>query len=122
MPPSSVVLCAPWRGDGHPPARRAGEAPPEVADRLGLRLRETPAGLGHWAEPGDDAVPWPTLRALPLGAAARDAKRRALAAHVTQVEPLSATPGDEATLGPEMLRHADRGVEVLVDASARRVA
>jgi LmbE family N-acetylglucosaminyl deacetylase/SAM-dependent methyltransferase len=122
VPPSSVVLCAPWRGDGHRDHRIAGEVAAEVADRLGLRLLEYPVWLWHWADPGDDAVPWPTLRALPLGAEAREAKRRALAAHVTQVEPLSAAPGDEATLGPEMLRHAGRGVEVLVDASGRRVA
>ncbi len=66
-----MVLCAPWRGDGHRDHRIAGEVAAEVADRLGLRLLEYPVWLWHWADPGDDAVPWPTLRALPLGAEAR---------------------------------------------------
>jgi SAM-dependent methyltransferase len=51
---------------------------------------------------------------LPLDRADRDAKRAAVAAHASQVGPLSDAPGDEALLGAGLLAHFDRDDEVFL--------
>lgn len=115
-PGARPLLCAPWRGDGHRDHRVAGEVATDLAGRRGLRLVAYPVWLWHWGDPAADDAPWADLRGLRVtadGAAARDA---ALAAYASQTAPLSDRPGDEAVVGPEMLRHARRPVEVLVEA------
>ena len=112
--PSPVVLCAPWRGDGHRDHRIAGEVAAAVAGERGARLLEYPVWWWHWAE-ADEPRGTEHMRVLPLAPEERAAKVRALAAHRTQVEPLSPDPRDAATVGPEMLRHADRDIEVFVE-------
>ncbi len=111
----STLLCAPWRGDGHRDHRIAGEVAAEVAARRGVRLVEYPLWLWHWGDPTGPDVPWDALRGLRLTDAETAAKAKAVAAHASQVGPLSPRPGDEAVVGPEMLRHAARPVEVLVE-------
>ncbi|RXR26055.1 methyltransferase domain-containing protein [Oerskovia turbata] len=110
-----VLLCAPWRGDGHRDHRIAGEVAAAVAGERGARLLEYPIWWWHWGNP-DDRTATEDMRALTLTPQERTAKRFALAAHRSQVEPLSPDPRDAATVGPEMLRHADRAVEVFVEA------
>lgn len=112
---SRVLLCAPWRGDGHRDHRIAGEVAATVADERGARLLEYPIWWWHWGSP-EDRTGTEDMRALALTHQERAAKRLALAAHRSQVEPLSPDPRDAATVGPEMLRHADRDVEVFVEA------
>ncbi|MFF3064973.1 PIG-L family deacetylase [Oerskovia sp. NPDC057915] len=112
----SVVLCAPWRGDGHRDHRVAGEVAAAVAGEQGARLLEYPIWWWHWGDPSDRTAT-EDMRALMLTPQERAAKRLALAAHRSQVEPLSPDPRDAATVGPEMLRHADRDIEVFVEAA-----
>ena len=104
-------LVAPWRGDAHPDHEAAGRAG-FTAAATDIRLLEYPVWLWHWAEPDDARVPWTRLRALRLSADERQRKVEAMAAHVSQVLPLSEQPGDEALLGPGMLAHFERDIEV----------
>jgi LmbE family N-acetylglucosaminyl deacetylase/SAM-dependent methyltransferase len=113
-------VAAPWRGDGHRDHRITGEVVAELVGALpagsGIRLVEYPVWMWHWATPDDPRVPWAGLRALPLDPTAREAKLRAIAAHASQVRPLSDAPEDRAVLQPGFLRHADRDVEILIAA------
>ncbi|QGV70821.1 PIG-L family deacetylase [Clavibacter nebraskensis] len=115
-------VAAPWRGDGHRDHRVTGEVVAELVGALpagrGIRLVEYPVWMWHWATPDDPRVPWAAMRALPLDARVRDAKRAAIRAHASQVDPLSDAPEDAAVLQPGFLRHADRDREVLIVADA----
>ena len=104
-------LVAPWRRDAHPDHEAAGHAAASALS-TGIRLLEYPVWLWHWAEPGDERVPWARLRSLRLSADERRAKVEAMSAHVSQVRPLSPQPGDEALLGPGVLAHFERDIEV----------
>ncbi|OUE08051.1 hypothetical protein CMsap09_03800 [Clavibacter michiganensis] len=121
-------VAAPWRGDGHRDHRVVGEVVAELVAGLpverGIRLVEYPVWMWHWATPDDPRVPWADLRALPLDAATRTAKRAAVAAHASQVHPLSPAPEDRAVLQAGYLRNADRDREVLIvaDGSTTRPA
>ncbi|MBP2457435.1 LmbE family N-acetylglucosaminyl deacetylase/protein-L-isoaspartate O-methyltransferase [Clavibacter michiganensis] len=111
-------VAAPWRGDGHRDHRVTGEVVAELVGALpaarGIRLAEYPVWMWHWATPDDPRVPWAAMRALPLDARVREAKRAAIRAHASQVDPLSDAPEDAAVLRPGFLRHADRDREVLI--------
>ncbi|MBF4630600.1 PIG-L family deacetylase [Clavibacter michiganensis subsp. phaseoli] len=111
-------VAAPWRGDGHRDHRVTGEVLAELVGALpaarGIRLVEYPVWMWHWATPADPRVPWAAMRALPLDARVREAKRAAIRAHASQVDPLSDAPEDAAVLRPGFLRHADRDREVLI--------
>lgn len=106
----STVLAAPWRTDGHTDHDTAGLAAAGLARTLGLPLLEYPIWLWHWGTPEDIPA---GLRVLPLDSSA-PAKARAMAAHVSQVQPLSAAPGDEALLSPSVLAHFERSFESFV--------
>lgn len=112
--PGQALLCAPWRGDGHRDHRIAGEVAAVVAVAQGARLLEYPVWWWHWATP-DAPVGSDSMRALALSPGERAGKARAVAAHRSQVEPLSGDPRDAATIGAEMLRHVERAVEVFVE-------
>ncbi len=111
-------VAAPWRGDGHRDHRVTGEVVAELVGALpaarGIRLVEYPVWMWHWATPDDPRVPWAAMRALPLDARTREAKRAAIRAHASQGDPLSDAPEDAAVLQPGFLRHADRDREVLI--------
>ncbi|WP_247650029.1 PIG-L family deacetylase [Clavibacter capsici] len=111
-------VAAPWRGDGHRDHRVTGEVVAELvaagAAGRGIRLVEYPVWMWHWAAPDDPRVPWVAMCALPLGPATREAKRAAIRAHASQVQPLSDDPADRAVLQPGFLRHADADREVLI--------
>ena len=110
----STLLVAPWSGDGHRDHRIVGELCEQLAADRGLHFAAYPIWLWHWAEPDREDVPWDDFAALRLSEAARTAKRRAIAAHQSQVEPLSASSGDEALLHPAFLQNFERPVEVFV--------
>lgn len=110
-------LLAPWRGDGHPDHAAAGRVAARVAREYAAVLGEYPVWAWHWAR--DEDLPWPHLRSLALDAETQQTKQAAIADHVTQVQPLSSQPGDEAVLGPAMLEHFDRSFECFVDADGR---
>jgi LmbE family N-acetylglucosaminyl deacetylase/SAM-dependent methyltransferase len=107
-----VVLCAPWRGDGHPDHEAVGRAAATAAGRTDALLVEYPVWLWHWAEHAD--VPWERAQRLLLDDAGRAAKRDAVAAHASQVRPLSPAPGDEVLLGDDLLAHFERPEEVFL--------
>lgn len=107
-----VLLVAPWRGDGHPDHEAAGRIAAAAAVRTGADLLEYPVWAWHWADPS--TIGWGAPRVLALDAAAARAKRRAMACHHSQVEPLSEAPGDERLLSPEFLAHFTRPQEVYV--------
>lgn len=108
------LICAPWRGDGHRDHRVAGEVAAEVAAARGVRLLEYPIWFWHWGDPGSD-VPWDDLRGLALTAPESAAKEKAVLAHTSQVRAADLRGDGAPVVGPEMLRHAARPVEVLVE-------
>ncbi|ADG73425.1 LmbE family protein [Cellulomonas flavigena DSM 20109] len=108
------TLVTTWRGDGHRDHRVLAEVCAELADELGCTLVEAPLWLWHWATPDDPAVPWDELRALPLSDHAVVLKHRAVAAHTTQVQPLSDDPADAPVLHPQFVRGLVRDVEAFV--------
>lgn len=111
-----TLLAAPWRHDGHPDHEAVGRAAAVAARRTDARLVEYPVWMWHWGTAQD--LPWPDARVVRLDATAREAKRAAVAAHASQVAPLSDRPGDEVLLGAALLAHFDRDVEVVLEPGA----
>ncbi|MEF2977663.1 bifunctional PIG-L family deacetylase/class I SAM-dependent methyltransferase [Subtercola sp. YIM 133946] len=109
-----TLLVAPWRGDGHPDHRAVGDAAAWLADRFGFELLEYPVWLWHWSRPDDSATPWADFVSLPLSEWSAVSKDQAISAHRTQVEALSAAPGDEALLHATFLANFDRDDEIFV--------
>ena len=107
-----ALVVAPWRHDGHPDHEAAGRAAAAACRRTGAGLVEYPIWFWHWGRPAD--APWDDLVAVGLDADAGERKAAAIAAHQTQVAPLSPAPGDEALLGPELLEHFAGPVELFV--------
>lgn len=106
-----VLIVAPWRGDQHPDHEAAGDVAAAVAESTGGTLLEYPIWAWHWARPGQlpvDLVRWN------LTAGDRAAKATAVAAHVSQTQPLSPLPGDEAILPAEIGAHFERTFEIFV--------
>ena len=114
--PGTVVV-APFREDGHPDHEAAGRAAAAACRRTDAELWEYPVWFWHWADAGDQR--WSRLSALPLSAEDRTAKSRAIAAHASQVAPLSDQPGDETLLGPELLEHFRGDHELFVRTPGR---
>jgi LmbE family N-acetylglucosaminyl deacetylase len=112
--PAPPVLVAPWRGDGHPDHEAAGRAAAAVARNRGCELLEYPVWAWHWARPDDAASLWPDSVCLALSGQLMARKHAAIRQHLSQITPLSDQPGDEALLGPGILAHFDRAVEVFV--------
>lgn len=110
-----LLLCAPWRGDGHRDHRIAGEVSAEVAQVRGVRFLEYPIWLWHWGDPAGDDAPWDAMRGLRLTDDESGAKAKAVAAHGSQTRALSGRPEDAPVVGHEMVRHATRPVEVFVE-------
>jgi LmbE family N-acetylglucosaminyl deacetylase len=125
-PNGSTWLVAPWRQDGHPDHEVAGAAAALVARRSGARLLEYPIWAWHWSMPGDeiwpgDADPIGRWR-LTLDPTALARKRTALAAHGSQIEPLSDRPGDEAIVSGAFAAHFDRDYETFLGAAGAGAA
>lgn len=117
---ATTVLVAPWSLDGHTDHDAAGRVAKRCADATGALLLQYPLWLWHWGEPAD--LPWERVLALEGTPATLARKAEALARHRSQVEPLGPLPGDEATLGPGVLRRAHRLIETFIGADAATVA
>ena len=104
------LVLAPWRGDGHRDHRIVGE----LCASLGVQLLEYPIWMWHWAAPGHPDVPVSRVIHVPLSVDARDSKASAIAAHASQVSPLSDAQGDEAVLLPDFLEHFSTHTEYLI--------
>ncbi len=104
----------PWTGDGHPDHAAAGAAAITAAGTT-ARVLAYPVWMWHWAEPGDPRVPWFQARRVLLPDDVRDAKRAAVAAFETQVNPLSDDPADAAILPPNVVARLTRDVEFVFE-------
>ena len=98
-----TLLLAPWRHDGHPDHEAAGRAAAAAAVRTGALLGEYPIWFGHGAD--SDELPYPPTRRWSVNGAIREQKAAAIAAHRSQVAPLSSEPGDEVLLSADFLEH-----------------
>jgi len=107
-----TVLASTWTEDNHPDHEAVGRAAATAARRCEAEHWQFPVWFWHWATPGDPRVA--TFRPFPLATEARDAKRRAVAAHASQVTPLSTAPGDETLLDADFLAHFARDHEWFV--------
>ncbi|NQX13277.1 PIG-L family deacetylase [Microbacteriaceae bacterium VKM Ac-2855] len=120
--PGSVLLISTWVGDGHRDHRIVGEVVAEVAAELDHPALAYPIWLWHWGTPADSRVPWPDMVALPLSDRSIVRKRRAIAAHASQIAPLSPEPGDETVLHPLFVRNFDRDAEPFIRVSPGALA
>ncbi len=105
-----TLVLAPWRGDGHRDHRIVGEVTARAAADLRRPLLEYPVWMWHWGAP--DSVPLTEAQVATLEPDALRVKRRAIAAHATQVAPLSDLAGDEVMLSSEFLEHFDEPREL----------
>jgi LmbE family N-acetylglucosaminyl deacetylase len=109
------MLCvAPWQRDGHPDHDAAGEAAATACAATRAPFLRSLIWTWHWAVPRDPRVPWLRARCLPLTRIELTRKRWATRAFRSQISPLSARPGDEAILPPEILVRFDRPHEVFL--------
>ncbi|MDQ2836489.1 MAG: PIG-L family deacetylase [Actinomycetota bacterium] len=83
--PADVVI-APWQWDGHPDHEAVGRAGQAAAREVDARYLEMPIWGWHWAHPEHPAFPWHRAVGVGLGEAA-DAKRRAVQAFASQLQP-----------------------------------
>lgn len=112
---SETLLVSTLQEDRHPDHAAVAEAAAGAAWRTDATHLEAPLWLWHWGDSNDLsalAASKPLVR-LTLSAEARAAKRAAMAAHTTQISPLSPHPGDETLLGPSILAHFERPFEIL---------
>lgn len=111
-------LVAPWRSDGHPDHAAAGEAALSAARTGGARLLEYPIWAWSWAKPEDPVWPAHALRSLAVEPADQAAKASAMSLHRSQVQALSALPGDEAIIRPGFIAHFTRAQETFIETKA----
>lgn len=116
----NTLIAAPWRHDRHPDHEAAGRAAAAAARRTGASLLEYPIWLWHWGDPQD--APWSDVVGVALTSMDLRRKRAAIAAHRTQVEPLSALPGDERLLSDELIDHFTSPTELYVRQSPHDAA
>ena len=107
-----TVLASTWMEDGHPDHEAVGRAAAAAARRTDATHWQFPVWFWHWAATDEARVQ--RFRSFALTLEARDAKLRAVAAHVSQVAPLSPAPGDEALLDAAFLAHFARDREWFV--------
>ncbi len=103
------VVVVTWQLDGHPDHDAAGAAARTACARVGCKLFEAPVWMWHWSQPGDQRVPWQRLRALGLPPPVVQAKREALAAHHSQLQPRAHAEGP--VLGAHIVERAGRHAE-----------
>ncbi|GAB6901662.1 PIG-L deacetylase family protein [Kineosporia succinea] len=84
LPDGGLVL-APWPDDPHPDHQAVGRAARIAAARAGLELWQYPIWMRHSMRPDDARVDDSTLSVVCLSTAERQAKRRAIQAHVSQI-------------------------------------
>ncbi|MGD0062566.1 MAG: PIG-L family deacetylase [Streptosporangiaceae bacterium] len=101
------VVLAPWEGDAHADHEAAGRA----ARRAGTNVLTYPIWMWHWAQPGDQRVPWRRASrvVLPGDVAAR--KQAAIQAFTSQLTDREGGVGP--VVPPGDVAHFTRGAEVL---------
>lgn len=117
--PGATVVST-WSIDGHPDHAAVAEAAAEVARAVSAVHLQAPIWAWHRDEPR--TARWPAAVRLDLSEEQRRRKREAVLSHRSQVEALSAEPGDELMLHPGVLEHFLTSSEVFVlDGTARPV-
>ena len=86
------LLMATWRNDGHCDHEAVGRAAAQSALARKVQLVEGPVWAWHWAQPDDPRLPWPRAHRVQLDEARLARKRKALAAHASQLEPDDGQP------------------------------
>lgn len=81
------LLMATWSGDGHCDHEAVGRAAVQAARMRKAQCLEIPVWAWHWAQADDPRLPWPRAHRIQLDEASLARKRKALAAHVSQLEP-----------------------------------
>lgn len=105
----TVLLAAPWEGDGHADHRALGEVAGDVRSGA-IRVVSYPIWLWHWGDPAEiDGSGWHMIE---LSSESRVAKQRAIERHATQVTALA---GEPSMLHSSMLRHFARPFEVFIE-------
>ncbi|MFW0774441.1 PIG-L family deacetylase [Paenarthrobacter nitroguajacolicus] len=105
-PAEAVTIVAPYRHDGHTDHDTLGSVAAAAATQGGHGLLEYPIWYWLWAGP-DDAT-WESWVRVPLTDQDQQAKSKAMLAHTSQTQPLSAEPGDETLLSDTFLEHFQR--------------
>ncbi|MCK5892793.1 PIG-L family deacetylase [Aeromicrobium sp.] len=106
------LVLAPFEHDGHPDHDALGDVAGELCAG-GPVLWRFPIWTWVWTEPADE--PWlASARRLVTAPAARDLKRRAIDAFVTQIRPVGAAAGDAPIVDEALLRHAYGAPEVVI--------
>ena len=103
------IVVSTWRLDGHPDHGACGLAAARACSAVHCRLLEAPVWMWQWGLPNDQRVPWHRLVGLPLTNSAMQAKQKSISAHVSQLEPRSASQAP--VLGRTMLERFSRRVE-----------
>jgi LmbE family N-acetylglucosaminyl deacetylase/SAM-dependent methyltransferase len=116
--PDALVV-APWTDDGHPDHAAAGDVARRLGQVAGAAVFEYPIWLWHWG--GESDLPTAGLHSVVLTEEALEAKRAAIAAHRSQVLPLSDQPGDEVLLHAGFLEHFTRPAEYFIAGEADAV-
>jgi LmbE family N-acetylglucosaminyl deacetylase len=105
---------ATWQGDGHPDHEAVGRAADVACRQVGADLFEFPVWTWHWAQPGDDRVPWDRAAVAALDEATVTRKRLALGRFASQTASVGDGPGDAAILPPHVLARFERGFETVL--------
>ncbi|GLY17804.1 PIG-L family deacetylase [Kineosporia rhizophila] len=83
--PGNGLVLAPWPEDPHPDHQAVGRAARLAAARTGVELWQYPIWMRHSIQPDDPRVPLADLTVVCLSTAERQAKRRAIEAHASQL-------------------------------------
>jgi len=106
------ICLAPWESDAHADHEAAGRAARRAARRAGQNVLTYPIWMWHWAQPGDQRVPWRRASqvVLPGDVAAR--KRAAIEAFTSQLT--DRADGVGPVVPPGDVAHFTRRHEVLL--------
>lgn len=114
QPDERVVLAAPWRHDPHPDHVACGRVAAKVAAERGIPLLQFPVWMTYWADPTSAEAESMALVKLSTDVTADLAHRRAVAAFVSQFDPLQDDLGPVLPSG--MLRHHSQQLLIMPSA------
>ncbi len=105
------VCLAPWEGDAHADHEAAGRAARRAGRRAGQTVLTYPVWMWHWAQPGDQRVPWRQACQVELTADIATRKRSAIQAFASQLT--DRDDGAGPVVPPGVVAHFTRKQEVL---------
>jgi len=111
-----TVLITTWRHDSHPDHEATGRAVASVAAASGVRLLEFPIWAWRWATPAH-GMPLFSARRREVGPADLAAKRHAIQAYRSQIEPIGPAAADRTVLPPTVRARFERPFELFFEAT-----